>query len=282
MPGVLLVPEGGLYLAFRLPMLFKSAGWDADLWFGFVLLKGDESWHKQPMKTIEYVMSLCTGLLLAAGTQASPAAEPAPKTPPKETRPAVPPAAPDGWKSLFDGKTLTGWKEADFSSRGPVIVTNGEIVMRTGYMTGITWTNTGSLLTMNYEIALEARRIDGSDFFSALTFPVGTNPCTLVVGGWGGSLVGLSSLDGEDAANNETSKTMEFKQNQWYHIRVQVQPKRIKAWIDDEKLVDVDISERRVGIRMEMEQCVPLGVATWSTSGGLRNIRVRSVPESDK
>ena len=211
----------------------------------------------------------------------APAAEPASKSPAKATPPAAPAPAADGWTRLFDGKSLTGWKSADFVGRGPVIATNGEVILKSGYMTGITLTNTKVLLRQNYEIALEAKRTEGSDFFSAVTFAVGTNPCTLVVGGWGGGLVGLSSLDGQDAANNETTKTMEFKTNQWYDIRIRVRPKRLRAWIDDEKLVDVDISERQVGIRWEMEPCVPFGVATWSTTGVLRNFRLRPLADDE-
>jgi hypothetical protein len=233
------------------------------------------------MCTTQYLLHLGAALLVGAASWSSQAAEPAKADPPAKSAANVS-LAGGGWKTLFDGKTLTGWKEVDYSGHGPVIVTNGEIVLRTGYMTGITYTNTKSLLRIDYELELDARRIDGSDFFCGLTFPVGTNVCSFVVGGWGGSLVGLSSLDGADAANNETAKSMEFKQNQWYHLRVQVRPGRIRTWIDDEKMVDVDISERHVGIRMEMDGCVPLGVATWSTSGGLRNIRMRALGELDR
>jgi len=239
----------------------------------FGLHNRDAAAYKAAMKEHlwpQWLNSLAIALLASVCTAAEPA-----KT---ETAAGGQKATNDGWVSLFDGKTLAGWQEADFAGKGPVIVTNGEIVLRSGYMTGIVRTNTRALPTMNYELALEARRIDGNDFFCGLTFPVATNPCSLVVGGWGGSLVGLSSLDGEDAANNETSRTMEFKNGQWYRIRVKVTPGRIQAWIDDERMVDVDVSERRVSVRMEMEPCVPLGVATWSTSGGLRNIRIRSLP----
>jgi hypothetical protein len=231
------------------------------------------------MRKSHHLFLFGAGIFLATIVCGLEAAESAGKT--AEAKKDTAPAG-TGWTSLFDGKTLTGWKEADFSGRGPVTVTNGEIVLRSGYMTGIVWTNAKSLLRMNYEIELEARRIDGSDFFCGLTFPVSSNNCSLVVGGWGGSLVGLSSLDGEDAANNETSKSMEFKEKQWYRIRVQVLPNRIRAWIDDEKLVDVDTTDRRISIRMEMDSCVPLGVATWSTSGGLRHFRVRPAPEGTK
>ena len=49
-----------------------------------------------------------------------------------------------------------------------------------GYMTGITYTN--PLPRTDYEVTLEAMRVEGSDFFCGLTFPVGSNSCSLVVG----------------------------------------------------------------------------------------------------
>src|SRR2546430_1403313 len=118
-------------------------------------------------------------------------------------------------------------------------------------------------------------RVEGSDFFCGLTFPVGTNPCSLIVGGWGGGVVGLSSLDGEDAANNETTKVMNFEKGRWYKIRLRVQPTTIEAWIDEEKIVDVNTTDRRISIRFEVEPSVPFGIATWSTTGAIRNIRLR-------
>jgi hypothetical protein len=117
--------------------------------------------------------------------------------------------------------------------------------------------------------------VEGSDFFCGLTFPVGKDPCSLIVGGWGGGVVGLSSLDGQDAANNETTRYVTFKNGQWYHIRLQVTPKRIQAWIDADKMVDVTTEEKTISIRLEMEESKPLGIATWSTAAALRNIKIR-------
>ena len=175
--------------------------------------------------------------------------------------------------SLFDGKSLAGWSVTDFAGHGEVQVEDGKLILGMGYMTGVTWTN--PIPRMNYELELEAMRADGSDFFCGLTFPVGDDPCSLIVGGWGGGVVGLSSLDGEDAAHNETTRYMNFERGQWYHIRLSVTPTGIQAWISGEKVIEVATTGRSISIRSEVELSRPLGVATYSTVGALRKIRIR-------
>src|SRR5262245_10017096 len=59
------------------------------------------------------------------------------------------------WRSLFDGKTLTGWAETDFAGHGEVKVSEGKLILETGVMTGVTWTNAPALPRINYEIALD-------------------------------------------------------------------------------------------------------------------------------
>jgi hypothetical protein len=132
---------------------------------------------------------------------------------------------------------------------------------------------------MNYEITLDAKRVEGSDFFCALTFPVAEDCCTLVLGGWGGQLCGLSSIDYFDAANNNTTQFIAFKNDTWYHVRLRVVPNRIQAWLDGEELVDVDTTGRKIDIRIEMELARPLGIATWATTGAVRNIRLKRLPD---
>lgn len=192
----------------------------------------------------------------------------------KTNAPSGGPAATD-WEPLFDGKTLTGWKVTDFAGKGEVQVKDGTIFLGMGYMTGIT--RTSPVPRMNYELSLEAMRVEGSDFFCGLTFPVGEASCSLIVGGWGGSLVGLSSLDDLDASSNETTRFINFENRRWYRIRLRVQPSRIQAWIDEDKVVDVDTTGRKVSIRWEMEDSKPLGIATWSTAAALRNLQIRKL-----
>lgn len=176
------------------------------------------------------------------------------------------------------GKPSTGkfidapaWAVSEFRGKGNVRVDNGVVYIEKGNdMTGIRWT--GPLAKRNYEISLEAMRVDGRDFFCGLTFPVGDDPCSFIVGGWGGTVVGLSSLDYQDASNNETCRTRSFENNQWYKIRVVVTDKHIQAWIDDTRMVNVRTEGRKIGIRWEVENSRPLGIATWCTTGAIRNI----------
>ena len=192
--------------------------------------------------------------------------------------PEPPRLEPGREMSLFDGRSLGLWKVSDFRGGGAVRVRDGAIRIEKGNrITGITWT--GSLIKMDYEITLEAMRVEGSDFFCALTFPVGENPCTLVLGGWGGSVCGLSSLDGYDASENATTQVVQFDNGQWYHVRLRVVPNRIQAWLNAQPLVDVDTTDRRIGIRYEVEQSRPLGIATYLTTGAVRHIYLRTVPD---
>lgn len=180
--------------------------------------------------------------------------------------------------SLFDGKTLGQWAITDFGGQGKVYVKDGAIYMEMGNdMTGITWK--GPLIRMNYEITLEAMRISGSDFFCGLTFPVAENPCSLILGGWGGGLCGLSNIDYYDAANNETTTFYSFEKNKWYHVRLRVTPDRIQAWLDDEEIVNIEITGRKIDIRAEVDLSQPLGIATWQTGGAVKNIRIRPLED---
>ncbi len=196
-------------------------------------------------------------------------------------------APPEGkdWQSLFDGRTLGKWEvidKYDFSRHGNVYVEDGRIVQEAGKpATGIRWT--GPFPKIAYEVTLEAMRVDGEDFFCGMTFPVGDKALTLVLGGWHGSVVGLSSIDGEPAVENETCTYRDFEQKRWYRIRLRVTKPRIEAWIDKEKVVDLPTADRKFTIYWEMEPALPFGIATWYTTGALRDIRVRPIaPEPPK
>ncbi|MDP7015720.1 MAG: DUF1080 domain-containing protein [Pirellulaceae bacterium] len=181
------------------------------------------------------------------------------------------------WRKLFDGKTLTDWRVAQFGGEGEVKVQDGFVRMGMGdSLTGITYTG-DELPVTNYEIRLDAQRIDGIDFFCGLTFPVKDSHCSFIVGGWAGAVVGLSSIDGLDASENATTKFVNFKTGTWYRMRVRVRDDRIQCWIDDKQIVDQDIDGKKISIRDEVDLSKPLGISAWQTVAGLRNIEIREL-----
>ena len=179
-----------------------------------------------------------------------------------------------GAKRLFDGETLANWEITNFGTQGEVYISDGEIVLSMGDgCTGITWTD--SFPQTNYELSLEAQRVMGTDFFCGLTFPVKDDFCTFIVGGWAGAVVGLSTIDGKDASENETTTLMRFNKNEWYKIKLRVTSEKVETWINEEKIVNFPYQGRNLGIRPEVELSCPMGIATWQTTGAVRNIYLR-------
>jgi hypothetical protein len=183
-----------------------------------------------------------------------------------------------GWISLFDHSSLNGWRITPFGGHGEVTVENGTLVVQSGAMlSGVSRSNAPA--TIDYEVELEAQKVDGGDFFCGLTFPVGENFCSLILGGWGGGVVGLSSIDGLDASENETTKYMSFPKNKWHKIRLGVKREKIEVWIDGEQLIDQSIVGRKISLRAgDIYLSQPFGIATWQTTGAYRNIRFRELP----
>jgi hypothetical protein len=182
---------------------------------------------------------------------------------------------------LFDGKSLDGWKKTDFYHAGEVQVENGTIVLKPGGpMTGITSTRQ-DLPRTGYELSYEAMRKSGADFFAAATFPVGKSFITLVNGGWGGNVTGLSSLNGMDASENETTQGYQYQDKTWYRFRVRVTDAVIRCWINDKELIAVNYEDKQVGTRIETRANEPLGFATYETGGAIRNIVIRRLTPAE-
>ena len=144
----------------------------------------------------------------------------------------APPKPNDGWLSLFNGKDLSGWEETDYAGRGNVKVQNGELHIENGLViTGVTYTNKTALPKTNYEIEYEAKKLNGTDFFGLLTFPVGDAHASLVTGGWGGAVTGISSINSMDASENNTTVYLKFNKDHWYKFRLSVTPDNLSVWM---------------------------------------------------
>jgi hypothetical protein len=177
---------------------------------------------------------------------------------------------------LLAQDSLAGWQIADkhyFDQHGAVAVRDGVLSLAAGGPgTGVRYT--GPIPRVDYELAFEARRIEGHDFFCGLTFPVGESQCSLILGGWGGGSTGLSNVNGVHADENETNGFLDVQDGRWYRIRLRVTKERIAVWIDDKQTIDLATAGKQLTIWWEQEPMASLGIASWQTSAEFRKIRL--------
>lgn len=186
--------------------------------------------------------------------------------------------ATEGFTPLFDGKTMAGWKEAEFPRHGAVKVDDGALVLAAGApLTGVNLVR-ADFPKSNYEVRFEAMKVRGGDFFASLTVPFQDSYCTFVTGGWGGDIVGLSSIDGWDASDNETRSYFTFAAGRWYAFRMMVRDERIQGFIDEKQVFDVEVGGRGIGLRPgDIKYSIPFGFAAYNTVGRIRNVEYRKL-----
>ena len=177
---------------------------------------------------------------------------------------------------LLDDPHLSAWKTSGIPEEGAVVIEKGEITLTSGEpMTGVrfeAWRSPTFPMT-RYAVEYEAMRVEGADFFGTLTFPVGDAHLSFVLGGWGGSTVGLSSIDHQDASTNETRGNLAFKNGRWYRVRIEVREDDIRAWIDGKPFVNVNIIGRRLELRAGfIESCRPFGFSSYLSTGRIRKV----------
>ena len=186
---------------------------------------------------------------------------------------------PEGWISLFDGKTLNGWKVVRYGGNGEPYVRNGAMVIpvaTTGPMTGLCWVG-DSLPVNNYVIYYEARRVTGRDIFAGLTFPYGETAASLVFGGWGGMVNGLSCIDGYDALENETTQFFSLSNHQWYPVQLRVTADSINATVGAMQIVELATAGKDIHLRDEILN-TGLTLWTYDSTGEIRNLRLKKIP----
>lgn len=155
----------------------------------------------------------------------------------------------------------------------------GVLVLGPGEILSIVkYTGKRPILLDNYEVCWEGMRVNGSDFFAALTFPVGSKEhcATFVAGGWGGWTIGVSCIDGLFANENETTTSMKFEQGRWYAFTLQVTRDCLRALIDGEEQFKVSLKGKTIGMHPgDIRVSTPLGFASYATKGAVRNVRFR-------
>ncbi|MGI9471600.1 MAG: family 16 glycoside hydrolase [Rubripirellula sp.] len=225
-----------------------------------------------------FFVLFATSILSCVFVAATFADEPATKEKPVSSEPK---ADKDKKDKAGNWKPLQGsWVVSQFGGDGPAEIKDNSVKIGFGDpLTGIRWE--GELPRENFEVELEAKRTEGFDFFCALTFPVGENNVSFILGGWGGGVVGISSVDGFDASENDTTTFRNFDNDRWYKVRARVDAHQIQCWIDDKAAAEQVRQGHEFDIRYEMDQCVPLGVAAFQCKSEMRNMRIRKLDEKE-
>lgn len=175
------------------------------------------------------------------------------------------------------------WRVIDeMKDHGAVTLTDGVLRLGEGKpMTGVAYIAKEPLPVKDYEVSFEARRIEGENFFAALTFPVRDQDtaATWVIGGWGGKCVGISCLQFQAADENETTNWIEFETAKWYRFRLQVRDDRLTGFVEDKQIFDANTEGKKITMRFgDIEFCRPLGLATYSTVGEIKNLKIAKLP----
>ncbi|MBP5761106.1 MAG: DUF1080 domain-containing protein [Verrucomicrobia bacterium] len=201
------------------------------------------------------------------------------------------------WVTMFDGKSMTGWMPLELGGSGPAEFEADFVpdktpdakptpilrVNRGDMLSGMAWTN--GPVRMNYEIEWEAMRVDGNDFFAAMSFPVKDDYVTFIPSGWGGSVGGISSVDGHDASENETSSFLPLDDQKWYKFKVRVTEKKIECWVDEKRIVNLLTEGKELGLRPgSPAEIKRYGIVctAYRATGAIKSIKMRKIVPGEK
>ena len=190
---------------------------------------------------------------------------------------APPPTLEPGQSlSLFDGTALGLWRIEDLGQQQNVQVADGVIQLGWGNPgTAIEWT--GPEAAVDYELRFELQRGKGSgDAYCFVTFPVGDQSCTLVLGDWVGVQCRSS---GEDAAERGGFKRTALEPERWHAVRLRVVASRIQVSLDGEVAIEVPLVPPASA---SADAPRALSIATWSMVASLRELHLERLEDASR
>jgi hypothetical protein len=181
------------------------------------------------------------------------------------------------WIKLFDGQSLQGWaplEKTKYNMDSKAEVKDGAIQLAVGGpYSAVLWS--GEFPLTDYEVKLRVKRTDGYDIFCGILFPVDKKFCSLVVGGWGNNVTGLSCVDEMFADENETAVYRSFENQVWFAVRLRVTDPKIEVWIDDKPVISLNRENHRISPYPGLDMFAPLGLFTYDTAAALTDIYFR-------
>ena len=163
------------------------------------------------------------------------------------------------------------WKSSD---NKPLAVGSDMITIEPGNpYSGATWT--GPFPTDNYELSLEATRLEGQDIFCGIVFPIREDTCSLILGGWDNSLLGMSMIDGLSAAENVTSYPESFTNHTWSTVVLKVTSGNVSVTLNEKTVIDLQRDHHTFSLYPGLEMYEPFGFFTYNSKALIRNPTLR-------
>jgi hypothetical protein len=92
-------------------------------------------------------------------------------------------------------------------------------------------------------------------------------------------LIGISSINGNDASENETASYRNFKNGEWYRFKVRVDKANITVWLNDEQIIVVARENRKFSVRAEVMRSRPLGYCVFQSKVFVKDWEYRTLGE---
>ncbi|MBI9016357.1 MAG: DUF1080 domain-containing protein [Phycisphaerae bacterium] len=129
----------------------------------------------------------------------------------------------------------------------------------------------GDTLWNDFELTLEAKKIEGSEGFLILfRAPDSENFYWFNIGGWGNTQHAIQKEVNGNRSTITSHITGSINTDQWYNIRILCEGNNFKAYLDDVKIFDYTDIDNPISAGA-------VGVGTWSTKARFRNIQVKNL-----
>ena len=185
---------------------------------------------------------------------------------------------PGQWVSLFDGKTLAGWKTVQSAEEdgppGEVRASNGQITLDQAPKTWTSLVWQGEFPTTDYELLYEFQHLGGGA--TVTDFPVGQSQFRADCQS---EAFGVERR--KDGVSSELYSALFSYTDQWQRVQTRVSEGRIQAWLNGRKVADLPAVAALLSAGAINLKGWPLHFGTCTAAGAVRNVYIRRIGAAD-
>lgn len=179
---------------------------------------------------------------------------------------------PGQWVTLFNGKTLAGWKPDSPAAAGKATVADGRLVLdkQDDAEVRVVWD--GQFPAIDYDLLVDLQRFEG-DGCSVLWLPVGDSRLAFYIAS---HVLGLRTPTGEELLAEKW-----FEPAEPYAMQIRVTSQKIQVWVDGHKIADFSPVGRAQSVDRGKEPLDGPRIASERRRSAIAHIRVRATPAKE-